>query len=78
MENQHQYQVDQRVLDLEIYRRKDELTIEEIRRQQDVMNKIGRWLPNCIWVDTEKGISETVGQTLTLMLSAMSKRNICA
>lgn len=59
----------------EIYRRKDELTIDEIKRQQDVMCKIGRWLPNCIWVNTEKGISETVQQAQSAMLSAMSKRN---
>lgn len=59
----------------EIYRRKDELTVQEITRQQDAMREISRWLPNCIWINTGKGVAETARQAQTAMLRAMAANN---
>ncbi len=59
----------------EIYARKNELTIEEIKRQQDIIRKICKWLPNYIAIDTHKGISQTVEQVKAAIFTKIVKKN---
>jgi len=58
-----------------IYQRKNELTIEEIKRQQDIIKKICKWLPNCVSIDTRKGISQTVEQVQAAISTKMVEKN---
>ena len=56
-----------------IYARKNELTIDEIERQQAILGKI-KWLPNFIIIDTHNGISQTVEQVKISMMQSISSR----
>jgi thymidylate kinase len=44
----------------EIYQRKDELTIEEIQRQQNIITQINNWLPNFNSIKSDIDIKETI------------------
>ena len=50
-----------------IYARKQELTVEEIDRQQAVIRRICRWLPNVIEVRTDQDIESTVAEVKVAM-----------
>ena len=58
-----------------IYQRKNELTIEEIERQQAIIKKICKWLPNCISIDTRMGISQTVKQVHAAISTKIAEKN---
>ena len=58
-----------------IYERKNELTVEEIQRQQNVISEICEWLPNSVIVDTEKGIADTVDQVKVAVANRIAEMN---
>lgn len=48
-----------------IYKRKNELTVMEIERQQNIIMKISKWLPNILIVDNEQNLQSVVNQINT-------------
>jgi hypothetical protein len=61
----------------EIYQRKDELTIEEIRRQQLVIGQVSNWLPNFNAIRSDTDIAQTMRRIKAVMFNSLAARRGC-
>lgn len=56
-----------------IYHRKNELTTDEIERQQKIITKIISWLPNSITVESNQHLSFTMSKIIEIISQKLNK-----
>lgn len=59
----------------EIYARKNELTIQEIERQQNAIKRILKWLPHPISISATDGIGKTVEKVKEAVMKSISRKS---